>query len=188
MNGAAADTVAGAADPVRAPLPPHTVLGYRLRMADALAWERRDPAEKKRRRALVAASLLGGVMLLGFTSQHLPDWLSQLHSTALAFVILLLPLGLAALVQRRDLYRRARAAVAGEVGVRLEIWDRRLAETRDDRDRPLVIGAEALRDVVETGGHVFLHARAGTIIVPVSAFADAGAMRDFARDWRAVVR
>lgn len=186
MSKQAAD--AGLAGAVRAPLPPHTVLSYRLTGEDALAWERRDPVERKRKRALYAAALLAGLMLLSVTSQHLPSWLSDLHSNALAFVILLLPLGLAALIQARELRRRAREAVPEAIDVQLEVWDRRLRETREDRKQALVVGTEELRDVVETVGHVFLYARTGTVIVPASAFADAAAKEDFAGHWRAVVK
>ncbi|AWB49486.1 hypothetical protein HYN69_14140 [Gemmobacter aquarius] len=186
MTTQAAD--AGVAGAVRAPLPPHTVLDYRLEEKDALAWERRDPVERKRKRALYAASLLAGLMLLSVTSQHLPSWLTDLHSNVLAVAILLLPLGVAALIQARDLSRRAREAVPEAVNVRLEVWDRRLKETRDGRKQALVVGTEELRDVVETGEHVFLYARVGTIIVPASAFGDAAAKESFAEHWRAVVK
>lgn len=186
MTTQAAD--AGVAGAVRSPLPPHTVLTYRLAVEDALAWERRDPVERKRKRALYAAALLAGLMLLSVTSQHLPSWLSDLHSNALAVVILLLPLGVAALIQSRELRRRAGQAVPEAVDVRLEVWDRRLREVREGRKQALVIGTEELRDLVETDGHVFLYARTGTIIVPAAAFGDAAAKADFAETWRAVVK
>ncbi len=173
---------------LRKPLPPHSVLTYTLTWQDALDWERRDPVERKRRRALMAASFLGGIMLLSVTARHLPDWLSKLHSTALAFVILFLPLAAAIVVKRSETLSRARLAVPGDVGVRLELWDRRLVETRDDRATPLVIGAEGLRDVVETPERVFLYSRSGTIIVPATAFADAKAKDAFAGHWESLVK
>lgn len=166
---------------------PESVLSYRLTPEDARAWERRDPAQRKRNRAALGVSGMVGISLLVTVTRHLPDWLSQLHSNAIAVAILLLP-GLGVLLsQRRDLNRRVRDRVPEAVDVTLEVWPRRLAEIRADGRAPLVLGAESLREVIETDSHIFLHARAGTIILPASAFADAKAKDAFAGYWEEFV-
>ncbi len=172
------------AEPMRQPQPPQSVFHYRLTAADARAWERRDPAVRKRNRVALGLALLAGISLLATVTGHLPDWLSRLHSNALALSILLLPMGAVFLAQRRDLARRSLSRVPAPVEVRLEVWARRLAETRADRPEPLVLGAESLRDVVETEGHVFLTARSGTIILPAAAFPLPEAKRRFAAYWK----
>lgn len=174
--------------PVREALPPESVLTYELTPADARAWEIRDPAARKRNRAGLGVSVMVGISLLVTVTRHLPDWLSQLHSNAIALVILLLPVGGVLLAQRRDLARRTADRVATPVKVTLELWARRLSEERADRRDPLVLGAESLRDVIETDTHVFLTARSGTIIVPASAFPSAKAKDDFAGYWEDFAR
>lgn len=170
----------------RAPLPPHTTMSYRLTSADALAWERRDPVARKKNRVALGGAVFAGIGLLSVTARHLPVWLSSLHSNALAVLILCLPLGLVLLVQRIDLRQRARRRVPMPTDVKLELWDRRLSECRDDRPEALVLGAQTLRAVIGTQEHVFLHARSGTVIVPASAFADAGAKDAFVDHWEQV--
>lgn len=185
MSDGAAE--AGQPATARAPLPPNAVLRYRLSPADALAWERRNPVEKKRKRGVMAGAVFAGILLLSVTSRHLPAWLSNLHSNALAVAILFLPLALALAIQSAETRRRARRAVADEVEATLEVWDRRLVETRADRTEPVVLGAQALRDVIETPDHIFLQSRGATIILPARAFADAKAKDAFAGHWEAMV-
>lgn len=179
-------TATGGMAAVRPPLPPHTVMTYRLTPQDALAWERRDPVARKRNRVAIGGALFGGAGLLSVTARHLPAWLSNLHSNALAVLILCLPLGLVLLMQRRDLVQRARQRVPAPVDVRLEVWDRRISEHRADRGDALVLGAQAMREVIETDGHIFLTARNGTVIVPAGAFGDARAKDEFAGHWEKV--
>ena len=176
-------TVDAETEPSVAKRAPDTVLTYRLTPADARAWERLNPAARKRNRAGLGISLMVGISLLVTVTRHLPDWLSRLHSNAIALVILLAPFGAMMLAHRRDLARRSAERVASDVEVTLEVWPRRLVETRADGRKPLALGAEALRDVIETEGHVFLHARSGTIIVPARAFADGKAKDAFAGYW-----
>lgn len=186
MTTATSAAVSGGDAGVRAPLPPKAVMTYRLTPADALAWERRDPQIRKRNRVAIGSALFAGLGLLSVTVRHLPAWLSSLHSNALAVLILCLPLGLVLAFQRVELHKRARLRVAEPVDVRLDVWDRRLAEHRADRGEPLVLGVQALRGVIETDAHVFLYARGGTVIVPATAFADARAKDDFAGHWEQV--
>ena len=186
MTTATSAAVSGGDAGVRAPLPPKAVMTYRLTPADALAWERRDPQIRKRNRVAIGSALFAGLGLLSVTVRHLPAWLSSLHSNALAVLILCLPLGLVLAFQRVELHKRARLRVAEPVDVRLDVWDRRLAEHRADRGEPLVLGVQALRSVIETDAHVFLYARGGTVIVPATAFADARAKDDFAGHWEQV--
>lgn len=168
---------------VREAVPPESVLTYELGPADARAWEKRDPAVRKRNRAGLGVSLMVGISLLVTVTQHLPDWLSQLHSNAIAVAILLLPFGGVLLSQRRDLARRSAERLPAPVKVTLEIWPRRLSEQRADKREPLVLGAESLREVIETDRHIFLTARSGTIIVPATAFPSAKAKDTFAGYW-----
>lgn len=169
--------------PVAAGAAPHKVLRYRLSPADALAWERRDPVARKRDRVAIGGGLFAGIGLLSVTSRHLPAWLSSLHSNALALVILCLPLGLVLLFQRFDLGKRALRRVGGDTDVTLELWDRRISERRADGAAPLVLGAQSVRGVIETAGHVFVTSRSGTVIVPATAFADSAAKAEFAAHW-----
>ncbi len=179
-------TATGGTAAVRPPLPPHTVMTYRLTTQDAVAWERRDPVARKRNRVAIGGAIFGGMGLLSVTARHLPVWLSNLHSNALAVLILCMPLGLVLFMQRRDLMQRAQARVPAPVDVTLEIWDRRLSEHRADRGEALVLGAQAVREVIETDAHIFLTARNGTVIVPAAAFADARTKDDFAGHWEKV--
>lgn len=175
------------ADVVTAPLPPHTVLTYVLTTADARAWEAQDPARRRSKRAARAGALLAGLMLLSVTASHLPDWLSRLHSNALAFVILCIPLSVLLAVQHLDTGKRAAERIAAPVEARLEVWDRRLAETRADRNEPLILGAQSLRGVIETGTHLFLYTKTDAIILPTAAFPDAKARDAFAGHWEKMV-
>ena len=173
------------AGPSAAPLPPSLVLTYLLTTADALAWERRDPAIRRRDRVAMGGAVFGGIGLLSATVRHLPAWLSSLHSNALAVLILCLPLGLVLFLQRIDLRKRALRRIASPVGVTLEVWDRRISEQREDASDPLVLGAGSLREVIDTGDHVFLTVRGRTVIVPARAFADAKTRDEFAAHWEA---
>lgn len=183
MTGTVNTEAEAGARPSVAVQAPQAVLTYQLTPADALAWERRDPAARKRNRGGLGISLMVGISLLVTVTRHLPDWLSRLHSNAIAVVILLAPFGAMLLAQRRDLRRRGAERVAAPVDVTLEIWPRRLLETRADSRKPQALGAEALRDVIETADHIFLHSRSATIIIPARAFADAKAKDDFAGYW-----
>lgn len=182
----AAPAAADAGSAAKAPLPPKAVLSYQLTTADALEWERRDPAIRRRNRAGLAGALLAGLGLLSLVTRHLPAWLSALHSNAIALAILCLPLGVVLVLQRIDLAQRARRRVPAPVDVRLSVWDRRLVEERADRDAPLVVGAQAVRAMIDTADHIFLHAKAGTVIVPGRAFPTPRARDDFAGHWEAL--
>ena len=81
------------------------------------------------------------------------------------------------------LCRHPSVAAPAPVKVTLEIWPRRLSEQRADKREPLVLGAESLREVIETDTHIFLTARSGTIIVPATAFSSAKAKDAFAGYW-----
>lgn len=184
MTGTAA--TGGGQDAVRAPLPPHTVLTYRLTPADAMAWERANPSQRKERRLGLGRGVLGGIGLLTLSSRVLPSSIPALHSGAVAGFLLALPMGLVMLLQGRSRRHHVRELLPDPVEVRLEVWDRRLSEHRSDRNTPLVLGPQAVRSVIETDGHVFVYASSGTIIVPASAFADAKAKDDFAGHWESV--
>ncbi len=167
----------------RRAMPPETVLHYQLDARDALAWERLNPQGRKLRRMGIGRGLVGGMGLLTLSSRVLPASVPALHSSAVAGALFALPLGLLMLMQRLALRRHVREAMPEPVGVRLELWKRRIAEHRSDRAAPLVLGAASVREVIETDRHVFVHASSGTIIVPATAFADAAAKRAFAAYW-----
>lgn len=171
---------------MRAPLPPQTVLTYRLTPDDAMAWERVNPAQRKERRMGLGRGVLGGIGLLTLSSRIVPPSIPALHSGAVAGFLLALPMGLVLLLQGRSRRHHVREMLPEPVEVRLEVWDRRLSEHRSDRNTPLVLGPQAVRSVIETDGHVFVHASSGTIIVPATAFADAKAKDDFAGHWESV--
>jgi hypothetical protein len=164
---------------------PDRVLHYTLDLPDALVWEKASPAHRKRDRVAIGASFFAGLGLISIVKGHLPADVAFLHSLTFAFILLIAPIVFAVLLQRLDLHKRAQARADQRIGVRLELWEDRMIEHRDDRRDPLVVGALSLREVKETARHVFLSTAKEVIIVPTRAFATPAAKAEFAAKWQA---
>lgn len=164
---------------------PDRVIHYTLDLPDALVWERTSPAHRKRDRVALGASVFAGLGLVSILKGHLPDGVAFLHSMTFALLLMVSPMGLALLLQRLDLRKRATERAAQRIGVRLELWEDRMIEHRDDRRLPLVVGARSLREVKDTAGHVFLSTGTDVIIVPLRAFGSAAEKSAFAAKWQA---
>ncbi len=160
------------------------VLHYVLTPEDALAWESRSPAVRRRDRVAIAASVFAGIGLIQLIGARLPD-LKALHSVPMAFVLIALPMLAVIAMQRRDRRRRVAERVAAPVGVQLEHDAGRVVERREDRRDAVAFGPQALRAVVEGPEHVFLHAGADVIIIPTRAFGTPAAREAFVRHWQA---
>lgn len=164
---------------------PDRVLHYTLDLPDALVWEKASPAHRKRDRVALGASVFAGLGLISLLKGHLPDDVAFLHSLSFALILLVSPILFAVLLQRHDLRKRARERADRSIGARLELWEDRMIEHRDDRREPLVVGALSLREVRETARHVFLSTGKDVIIVPLRAFPTPAAKSAFAAEWQA---
>lgn len=164
---------------------PDRVIHYTLDLPDALVWEKASPAHRKRDRVALGASVFAGLGLISVLNGHLPEDVPFLHSLTFAFILLIAPMVLTLLLQRHDLRKRAQERADQRIGVRLELWEDRMIEHRDDRRAPLVVGALSLREVRETARHVFLSTATEVIIVPTRAFLNPAAKSEFAAKWQA---
>lgn len=164
-----------------------SILTYDLTPADALAWVRRSPEVRRSDRIAIGGGVIAGLALLQFAAGHLSDALPQLHSTAVALILLALP-PLAVALFRRQAHRALAADIVDQPTMaQLHLSSQRLSLHRADRAAPLVLGAKSLRAVFRTRAHVFLSGAKVVVIVPAAAFADPGAMNDFARHWQALL-
>ncbi|MEY4695959.1 MAG: hypothetical protein RIT14_387 [Pseudomonadota bacterium] len=180
-------TAAETGTPAPAAAAPQSILSFELTPADALAWVRRSPSVRRSDRIAIGGGLIAGLALLNFASGHLANALPQLHSTAVALILVALPALIVALVRRHSHRAQAAEIVARPTAAEVHLWTKRLALHRADQAAPLVLGAKSLRAVVQTRAHVFLAGAKGVVIVPATAFADATAMADFARHWQALL-
>lgn len=156
---------------VDGPAETDVVLDYVLGPRDALAWERVDPAARRRDRLALMAALLAGFGLLSVLHGVAEGW-RGLHSVPGAMVVLLVPVVAVRALSWREARRRALARLAAEVAVRLEIGAGRIVERRADRAAVLTLGLRALRLLRETGEHLFLSDGREVVILPLRALGD----------------
>lgn len=164
---------------------PDRVLHYTLDLPDALVWEKTSPTHRKRDRVALGASFFAGLGLISLLNGQLPEDVAFLHSLTFAFILMITPIVFALLLQRHDLRKRAQARADQRIGVRLELWEDRMIEHREDRRTPLVVGALSLREVKQGAQHVFLSTGQDVIIVPTHAFVTPAAKAEFAAKWQA---
>lgn len=152
------------------------VLTYTLTAQDLAAALAHEKSEKRAGRALVASSLLAGLMGLQFLSGRLPLPPSPLAAWIEAAVILGLPVALAFWTRQQRLLRHARERMPVPVTARLTIHPDRLEETRSDRDRPVVLRPRLLTHLHLGRTHLLAATETAQLILPRAAFADRAAM------------
>lgn len=165
---------------------PMQVMLYDLDWRDAYAWENLSRKTGIWRLAVlvICLGLSGGV--LAVLPQALAGtqgtWQFYLQVLTLAAILY----GLAALWMRLLRRGRARRRYPEQVSVRLEIWGDHFIQHRSDlpAKAPQVLVPEFVRDFIPTAKHLFVPFLAsGLLIIPVSAFKNAGEMRAHAAAW-----
>ncbi|MBZ9678063.1 hypothetical protein [Mesorhizobium sp. ES1-1] len=156
------------------PHQPLKVRRYRLARADALAYERL-PGElsAQAKFALIVWLALPGAVS-GFLAGEVSAWAWWLSLVAM---VVFAP-GVAMIVSKLIVSRRAARHPIPEDEVTLEQWGDHLAEFADGRAR--FVAMETIGRVIDTPNHVFVCAERYPIIVPRAAFEDERDMRLFA--------
>lgn len=159
---------------------PSQVLAFDLTAQDVAAWIGTRRAERRAGRALVASALLAGVMGLQVLTGRLPVPPGRAFAIAEAGVILILPVLLAIWTRRRGHLAQARDSLPKPLTVRVEVWPDRLIVTEGDGAKPQVVKPRVIQRLTVTRRHILGETDAARLILPVTAFADAAAMRAFA--------
>lgn len=162
---------------------PLQVLTYRLAPADVAAWIGSRRAERRAGRALVGSAVLAGAMGLQFLSGRLPLPPSRAFALAEAAVIFVLPVLLALWSRRRGHLAEAGRDLPAPVAAQLELWPDRLVLT-EGTGKPQVIKLRLLHRLEVTRFHILGETDTARVILPLSAFTDRAAMRDFANRLR----
>src|SRR3990167_9224596 len=138
--------------------------GYVLDWRDALAWEALPREMRGWRKA---------VMLLWLAGAE-----GSLQYYAVLVALLAVQYGIATVVLTGARYLRAWRLFPHPVQVRLDFWGDHLEESRSDLVAPQVIVPEYCGVFITTPSHMFVpYLRDQVLIVPVSAFDNAEAMR-----------
>lgn len=156
------------------PHQPLKVRHYRLARADALAYERL-PGELSARGKFAWIVWLA---LPGAISGLLADEVSAGVWWLILVAMVVFALGVAMVVSKVIVSRRAARHPIPDGKVTLEQWGDHLAEFADGRAR--IVAMEMIGRVIDTPDHVFVCADRFPIIVPRAAFEDERDMRLFA--------
>ncbi len=173
LGEASARSHRGVAEPLQ-------VLTYDLTPQDVAAWIGTRQAERRAGRALVASALLAGAMGLQVLSGRLPVPPGRGFAWAEAAVILILPVMLALWTRRRGHLAEAARSLPHPVTTRVEVWSDRMVVIEGPESKPQVVKPRQLHRLTVTRHHILGETDAARLILPVSAFADAPAMRAFA--------
>ncbi|OHC56083.1 MAG: hypothetical protein A3D16_04935 [Rhodobacterales bacterium RIFCSPHIGHO2_02_FULL_62_130] len=152
--------------------------GYVLDWRDALAWEALPREMRGWRKAVMLLWLAGAGAVLALLPERVAGAEGSLQYYAVLVALLAVQYGIATVVLTGARYLRAWRRFPHPVQVRLDFWGDHLEESRSDLVAPQVIVPEYCGVFITTPSHMFVpYLRDQVLIVPVSAFDNAEAMR-----------